>query len=442
MVTERTRLVGGRLIDPSEGIDEPADIVIGSGRVLEIVRATERSRRTAAIAGERLIDVTGMVVAPGFVDLHCHLREPGFEDKETIATGTRAAAAGGFTTLCAMPNTNPTIDTASDVEWVLTAARRQGVVRVLPIGTITRGEKGQELSEMADMANAGAVAFSDDGNMVRNARLMRNALAYSRVTGRPIVDHAEDPDLVDGGVMHDGRVASILGLRGACAEAEEVAVARDLALARATGGRLHLAHVSTAAAVELIRLAKSRGVAVTAEVTPHHLLMTDEWVAGTGVGRPPFNTNCRVNPPLRTDADRAALLDGLLDGTIDCIATDHAPHTSLDKDCEFDQAAPGISGLETAFGFLMRLVDAGQLDLPGLIRLLTIAPARVFGLDAGTLRVGAPADLVVIDPGAEWTVDVRKFQSKGRNSPLHGERLRGLVRMTMVGGVTVHEVPQ
>jgi dihydroorotase len=256
------------------------------------------------------------------------------------------------------------------------------------------------------------------------------------------VDHAEDPDLVDGGVMHDGRVASILGLRGAPAEAEEVAVARDIALARATGGRLHIAHTSTAAAVDLVRAAKARGISVTAEVTPHHLVMTDEWVAGTGVGRPPFNTNCRVNPPLRTDADRTALLAGLLDGTIDCIATDHAPHTSVDKDCEFDQAAPGISMLETAFGLLMRLVDAGQIDLPTLIRLLTVAPAQVFGLEAGTLRVGSKADLVVIDPGAEWTVDVRKFQSKGRNSPLHGERFRGLVRTTMVGGEVVHEVPQ
>jgi dihydroorotase len=427
MVTERTRLIGGRLLDPSQGVDELADVVVGSGRVLEIMRGSERSRRTAVASGERLVDVSGMVVAPGFVDLHCHLREPGFEDKETIASGTRAAAAGGFTTICAMPNTNPTVDTASDVEWVQTAARRGGVVRVHPIGTITRGEKGQELSEMADMAHSGAVAFSDDGNMVRSARLMRNALAYSRVTGRPIVDHAEDPDLVDGGVMHDGRVASILGLRGAASEAEEVAVARDIA---------------TSAAVDLVRQGKARGISVTAEVTPHHLLMTDEWVAGTGVGRPPFNTNCRVNPPLRTDDDRAALLAGLLDGTIDCIATDHAPHTSVDKDCEFDQAAPGISMLETAFGLLMRLVDAGQMDLPTLIRLLTVAPARVFDLDAGTLQVGSQADLVVIDPGAEWTVDVRKFQSKGRNSPLHGERFRGLIRVTMVGGEVVHEVPQ
>jgi dihydroorotase len=442
MVTERTRLVGGRLVDPSQGIDELADVVVGGGRVLEIARASEKTRRSAATQCEHSIDVSGMVVAPGFVDLHCHLREPGFEDKETIATGTRAAAAGGFTTICAMPNTRPTVDTASDVEWVISAARRQGVVRVHPIGTITRGESGSELSEMADMANAGAVAFSDDGNPVRNARLMRNALAYSRVTGRPIVDHAEDADLVDGGVMHDGRVASILGLRGVPAEAEEVAVARDVALARATGGRLHVAHISTAAAVDLLRIAKNHGVAVTAEATPHHLLMTDEWISGTGFGLPPFNTNCRVNPPLRTDADRAALLEGLLDGTIDCIATDHAPHTSVDKDCEFDQAAPGISGLETALGLLMRLVEIGQLEFATLIRLLTIAPAEVFKLDAGTLRIGAPADLTVIDPGAEWTVDVRKFHSKGKNSPLQGERLRGLIRMTMVGGEVVHEVGQ
>src|SRR3712207_299471 len=250
MASERTRLIGGRLIDPSEGIDEPADLVIGNGRVVEVVKNPERARRQAVAGGERTIDVSGLVVAPGFVDLHCHLREPGFEDKETIETGTRAAAAGGFTTVCAMPNTNPTCDTASDVEWVLTAARRSGSVRVYPIGTITRGEKGQELSEMADMANAGAVAFSDDGQPVRNARLMRNALAYSRVTGRPIVDHAEDPDLVDGGVMHDGRVASILGLRGVPAEAEEVQVARDIALARdRKSTRLNSSHANISYAV-------------------------------------------------------------------------------------------------------------------------------------------------------------------------------------------------
>jgi dihydroorotase len=439
LASERLFVLGGRVIDPSQGIDEPADVLIENGRIVDLRRRRSGGGAEHDAGNARTIDASGLVVAPGFVDLHCHLREPGFEDKETIATGTRAAAAGGFTTVCAMPNTNPTTDTASDVEWMLGAARRHGAVRVQVIGTITKGQKGAELSEMADMAAAGAVAFSDDGNPVCSNRLMRNALAYSRITDRPIVDHCEDADLLDNGVMHDGPVASALGLRGAPAESEEVAVARDLALARATGGRIHLAHVSTSAAVDLIRQAKERGVQVTAEATPHHLTLTDEWVAGNSARRVPYDTNCRVNPPLREESDRRALVGALRDGTIDAIATDHAPHTTVDKDCEFDYAAPGISVLETAFGLTMRLVEDGSLDLPSLIALLTARPGRVFGLDAGTLRPGAPADLVLLDPAAEWTVDVSRFLSKGKNSPLHGHRLRGRVRLTMVGGATVYE---
>ena len=433
MLDGRVRIVGGRVLDPARGVDELADVVVENGRILG--SEADRGRGES----ERVVDARGLVVAPGFVDLHCHLREPGFEDKETIATGTRAAAAGGFTAVCCMPNTNPTLDTASDVEWVTTQARRVGAVRVYPIGTITKRQRGEELSEMADMAAAGAVAFSDDGRPVGNNRLMRNALAYSRLADRPIVDHCEDAELLDGGVMHEGRVSTLLGLRGAPAEAEEVAVARDLALARATGGRLHLAHLSTRAAVDQVRQAKRAGVRVTAEVTPHHLVLTDEWIGGKAIGRPPYDTNCRVNPPLREDGDRAALLEGLLDGTIDAVATDHAPHTIVDKECEFDQAAPGISVLETAFGLLMRLVDAGQIGLPELIHALTARPARAFDLAGGTLEPNAPADLVVLDPAAEWTVDVARFHSKGKNSPLQGERLRGLVRLTVVGGVVVHE---
>lgn len=435
MADTRIRVAGGRVIDPSQGIDEPADVIVVGGRIADVVRGVSTGR--GGTRSEQIVDAEGLIVSPGFVDLHCHLREPGFEHKETIATGTRAAAAGGFTTVCCMPNTNPTLDTASDIDWLDGAARRTAVVRVRPIGTITKGQKGVELSEMADMAAAGAVAFSDDGNPVESNRLMRNALAYSRIVERPVVDHCEDSELADG-VMHEGTVASVLGLRGTSGESEEIAVARDLALARATGGRLHLAHVSTADAVELIRHAKRRGVRVTAEVTPHHLLLTDEWVAGRD-GRAPFDTNCRVNPPLRTDRDRQALLEGLLDGTIDAIATDHAPHNVVDKDCEFDEAAPGISGLETAFGLLMRLVHDGRLALPSLIRYLTSGPAAAFDLDAGSIRTGAPADLVVLDPNAEWTVDVDSFHSLGKNSPLHGERLRGTVRLTMVDGQLVHE---
>jgi dihydroorotase len=436
----RIRLVGGRVIDPARRMDEPADVVIENGRIASLTPVAAGERPGQAIEGERTLDVRGLVVAPGFIDLHCHLREPGFEDKETIATGTAAAAAGGFTTVCCMPNTQPTLDTASDVEWVQAAARRSGVVRVHAIGAVTKGQQGAELSEMADMAAAGALAFSDDGHPVTNSRLMRNALAYSRVTGRPIVDHCEDAELVDEGMMHEGRVSSVLGLRGAPSESEEIAVARDLALANAVRGRLHLAHLSTAGAVRLVRQAKAAGVRVTAEVTPHHLLLTDEWIAGNGSGRSAYDTNCRVNPPLRGDEDRVALIEGLLDGTIDAIATDHAPHTNVDKDCEFDEAAPGISGFETAFGLLMRLVHDKQLGLSRLVELLTAGPARAFGIDAGSLRPGAEADIVVLDPSAEWVVDVQRFRSKGKNSPLHGERLRGMVLLTMVGGQVVHEV--
>ena len=436
----RIRLVGGRVIDPARRVDEPADVVIESGRIVSLTPVAVGGRPTESVEEESTLDVSGLVVAPGFVDLHCHLREPGFEDKETIATGTAAAAAGGFTTVCCMPNTQPTLDTASDVEWVQTAARRSGVVRVHAIGAVTKGQQGAELSEMADMAAAGALAFSDDGHPVTNSRLMRNALAYSRLTGRPIVDHCEDAELVDEGVMHEGRVSSVLGLRGAPSESEEIAVARDIALASAVGGRLHLAHLSTAGAVRLVRQAKAAGARVTAEVTPHHLLLTDEWIAGNGSGRSPYDTNCRVNPPLRGDEDSAALIEGLLDGTIDAIATDHAPHTSVDKDCEFDAAAPGISGFETAFGLLMRLVHDKQLDLSRLVELLTAGPARAFGIDAGSLRPGAEADIVVLDPSADWVVDVQRFRSKGKNSPLHGQRLRGMVALTMVGGQVVHEV--
>jgi dihydroorotase len=289
------------------------------------------------------------------------------------------------------------------------------------------------------MAQAGAVAFSDDGSPVSNSRLMRNALAYSRVTGKPIVDHCEDVELVDGGVMHEGAVSSRLGLRGTPAESEEVAVARDLALARATGGRLHLAHLSTAAAIDLVRRARAQRVRVTAEVTPHHLTLTHEWVTGEPGGRTPFDTNCRVNPPLRTEEDRRALVAALLDGTIDAIATDHAPHTVVDKECEFDFAAPGLTGLETAFGLLMRLVHGGEIDVETVIRLLTAGPSKAFGLEAGTLAPGAPADIVVLDPDAEWAVDPSLFHSRGKNTPLAGQRLRGMVHMTIVNGAIVHE---
>jgi dihydroorotase len=418
------RLVGGRILDPATGRDHVGDLWI-DGDVL--------AEAGGGDTDETIVDVSGFVVAPGFIDLHCHLREPGFEDKETIATGTSAAAAGGFTTVCALADTRPSIDTGSDVESVLTQARRAALVRVLPLGTTTKRREGQELSEMADMAAAGAIAFSDAAKAVRSASLMRHALEYSLLVERPIVSHAQDPDLVDGGVMHEGPVATVLGLRGIPREAEEIAVARDLALARLTGGRLHLAHLTTSGAVELVRQAKASGIRVSAEVTPHHLVLTDSAVAGDGNARA-YDTNARIDPPLRTAADARALLEGLRDGTIDCVATDHSPQRWVDKACEFEQAEPGMTALETAFGLLMRLVHAGALSLGDLIAALTLRPAHALGLPYGTLRPGASADVVVLDLDQAWVVDPERFLSKGKNSPLGGQTLRGTVLLTIAAG--------
>jgi dihydroorotase len=422
------RLVGGRVLDPATGRDEIGDLWI-EGDVL--------AEASGGNTDETILDVSGFVVAPGFIDLHCHLREPGFEDKETIATGTSAAAAGGFTTVCALADTRPSIDTGSDVESVLTQARRDAFVRVLTLGTTTKRREGQELSEMADMAAAGAIAFSDAAKAVRSASLMRHALEYSLLVERPIVSHAQDSDLVDGGVMHEGPVATVLGLRGIPREAEEIAVARDLALARLTGGRLHLAHLTTSSAVELVRQAKTSGIRVTAEVTPHHLALTDSAVAGDGNARA-YDTNARTDPPLRTAADARALLEGLRDGTIDCVATDHSPQRWVDKACEFEQAEPGMTALETAFGLLMRRVHAGALSLGDLIAALTLRPAQAFGLPYGTLQPGASADVVVLDPDQAWVVDPERFLSKGKNSPLGGQTLRGTVLLTIAAGRIVY----
>jgi dihydroorotase len=431
----RLRLRGGRIIDPVARFDGPAELIVEDGRVVGY------AMECGSADGESVVDLGGLVVAPGFVDLHTHLRDPGQEDKETIATGTRAAAAGGFTTLCAMPNTDPTTDTGSDVAAMLSTARRVGVVRVRPFGTVTRGQRGEVLSELTDLAEAGAVAYSDDGQPIWNSRLLRHALEYSRIVDRPIVDHCEDRDLVRDGVMNEGAVSALLGLPGRPAVAEEVAVARDLALARLTGGRLHLAHLSTAGAVDLVRRAKADGLAVTAEATPHHLTLTEQLVAGQA-GSQPYDTNTRMNPPLRSATDVAAVVAGLVDGTIDAVATDHAPHTIVDKHCEYESAAAGITMLETALGLCLKLCEDRRLSLLDLLERLTSGPARVFGLDAGTLRAGAPADLVIFDSEASWTVNARQLRSKGKNTPLDGWTLRGVVRATLVDGAVVHgELP-
>lgn len=438
---------GGRLIDPSQGIDDIRDLLIEDGAVKGLAEHIDPPEQA------EIIDATGMVVSPGFIDVHCHLREPGFEDKETIATGTLAAARGGFTTVCAMPNTNPTMDTAATLEYVLRKARDEAAVRVLPIGCVTRQSKGKQLAEMGELAEAGAIGFSDDGNPVSDSNIMRQALSYSSAMGLPIINHCEEPELFHGGSMHEGWISNRLGVKGIPNSAEDIMVARDIDLARLTGGRYHVAHLSTAGALELVRRAKERGMTnVTAEVTPHHLTLTDEAILGrtadgadiNGAYAPltsaAYDTLAKVNPPLREQHDMAAMIEGLRDGTIDLIATDHAPHNRTDKECTFHEAAFGISTLETALGQLMSLVHSGAIELPLLIEKLTLAPARFLRRnDLGTLKQGAPADITIIDPDAEWVVDTAQFASKGKNTPLQGATLKGRVHATLVGGEVVYQ---
>ena len=435
---------GGRIIDPTQGTDAVSDLLVEDG----VVRRMEPA--IAPPDGARVVEADGLIVCPGFVDLHCHLREPGQEDRETIATGTEAAARGGFTTVCAMPNTAPAMDTRSTVEFVLRKALEEGAVRVLPIGCVTKGSKGIELAEMGELAEAGAVGFSDDGYPVSDPNIMRQALSYSSAQGLPVINHCEVPELVKGGSMNEGWVSNRLGLKGIPNSAEEIMVARDIALAELTGGRLHVAHVSSAGSVELVRRAKERGLNVTCEVTPHHLTLSDEAVLGGVNGGSAFaplterayETHAKVNPPLRGHSDVAAMLEGLRDGAIDFVATDHAPHNRVEKLCTFQDAAFGISVLETALGSLMSLVHAGHLALPLLVEKLTAAPAAFLGRDdLGTLRAGAPADIILFDPDAEWVVDASKFASKGKNTPLDGATLKGRVVLTMVDGDVRYEAP-
>ena len=383
----------------------------------------------------------GWIVAPGFIDLHAHLREPGFEESETITTGARAALAGGFTTICAMPNTEPAIDSPGLVAEVIVRGKAAHAARVLPIAAITRGRKGKELADLVELAAAGAVAFSDDGSPVSDGQLFRNALEYARAAGRPIFEHSQDLTLSAGGVMHEGTVSARLGLAGMAAAAEETAISRDLALARLAGGRLHLSHVSTSGGVELIRRAKVDGLAVTAEVTPHHLALTDEWVGGSrafawedgGDRATPYETSTKVNPPLRTAADVRACWAGLMDGTIDAIATDHAPHASTRKDVEYQEAAFGISVFETAVPLLLAGVAAGWGTWDRVVEALTTGPARVLG-------IGVPQnDLVFIDPRASWTLAAAAMVSLGKNTPLLGRTLVGRVMAACVDGQVRHE---
>jgi dihydroorotase len=423
-------LVGGRTIDPSQFLDGPGDLLVRDGRIEALGQVT------AVPEDAERVDVDGLVVAPGFIDLHVHLREPGDEHKETIRSGALAAVAGGFTTVWAMPNTDPPIDDPAAVGFVRAAGARAGGARVSPVGAASLALKGEQMTEVGELVAAGAVAVTDDGHPIWDGSLMRRLLEYTQTFGIPVVQHAEDPVLSAGGVMNEGTVATALGLRGIPNASEAAIVARDLYLAELTGGHLHVQHVSTREAVDLIESARSRGAHVTAEVTPHHLALTEEAVRG-------YRTEAKMNPPLRTEADRDALRSGLAEGVIDAIATDHAPHHYQGKEREFDDAPFGVVGLETALGVCMsELVQTGILSLSDMVDRLSCGPARIMGLEGGTLRPGSPADIVVFDPEERWTVDPAQFRSKSRNTPFAGRELRGRVRRTIVGGETRFLEPQ
>jgi len=421
----------GRVVDPSQNIDGFYDIYIEDRKIIELVRHEKKNLKSQ---GNRTdsdeIDASGMIVIPGLIDMHVHLREPGFEYKETIKTGTEAAVRGGITSVCCMPNTNPVNDTPGITEFILRKAIQEGSCTVFPIGAITKGQKGEELAELGMMHDAGCIAFSDDGRPVMDSLLMRRALEYSRIKNTLIISHAEDLSLAEGGVMNEGLLSITLGLKGIPAQAEEVMIARDIALAELTGGRLHIAHVSTAGAVEIIRAAKKRGIAeITCETCPHYFSITEEAVTG-------YNANAKVNPPLRTEKDVEAIRQGLHDDTIDVIATDHAPHHRDEKSGEFDKAPSGISGLETAVGLSMKLVDDKVLDLSRLVGKMSCRPAEILNISdrKGSIRTGADADITIIDTGKEYKVTAASFRSKGKNTPFEGWTLKAGPAVTIAKG--------
>lgn len=424
----RLLITNGYILDPTQGINAGKDLLIEDGRVKGLLGRGETKPE-----GVEIYDATGRIVAPGFIDLHTHLREPGQEYKETIATGTAAAVAGGWTSVCAMPNTDPVNDSPALTRFVIDQAERAGLANVFPIGSITKSSQGSELAEMGEMKGAGIVAISDDGRPVPTAGMMRRALEYARNFDLTIVDHCEDRSLVAGGVMHEGEWSLRLGLRGIPALAEEIDAIRDCALAEMTGGRIHLAHVSTKGALRAVRRAKEQGLQVTCEVTPHHWALTDEAVEG-------YDTNTKMNPPLRSREHVEAIIEALSDGTIDAIATDHAPHHADEKALEYDRAPFGITGLETAVGLAFtHLVHQGAIDLQRLIELCSVNPARIFQLrDRGTLREGAWGDVTILDPDLEWTFDVSQSKSKSRNTPFDGWKLRGAAVATIVAGRVVY----
>lgn len=417
---ERHTLIrGARIVDPVSRREETGDLLIAGGRIAD---------RGHAPSGTQAIDAKGLVLMPGGVDMHVHLREPGREDEETVESGGRAAIAGGFTSVACMPNTEPALDDASRIRFVIGRAEEAGLARVFPIGSITAAREGERLTEFGEMVAAGAVAFSDDGDSVERAGLLRRAFEYAGMFGVPLISHCEDKSLSGGGVMNEGAVSTRLGLRGWPSVAEEVIIARDIAIAEHVGARLHIAHVSSLRGAELIRRAKARGLRVTGETAPHYFTLTDESLEG-------YDTRYKVNPPIRTATDREAIIAALADGTFDAIASDHAPHAAFEKDLEFDRAPFGLVGLETTLGLVLEeLVRPGRLPLASAVRLLTLGPAEALGLPLGRLSPGSPADLTLFDPDAEWTVRPDAFRSLSRNSPFDGRTLHGRARIVLVGG--------
>jgi len=423
-----TLIRNGRVIDPSQGIDQVTDILIRDGKIDAVGPCVEPA--------DDEIDAAGMIVCPGLIDMHVHLREPGGEESETIATGAEAAVAGGVTSVACMPNTTPAIDTRDVAEFVTLQAKRAGWANVFPIGAVTKGRKGEELAELGQLVEGGAVGFTDDGSPIDSAEIMRRALQYAKMFNRPILTHSEVRELTKDGVMNEGFVSMKLGLPGMPAVAEEIMIARDIMLAEVTGGRLHVLHASTAGAVDLVRQGKKRGIAVTTEACPHHFLLTDECMEK-------FDSNYKMSPPLRTEADVREIIGGLVDGTIDALCTDHAPHAPERKALELTEAPMGIIGLETLIPLCVHgLIEPGYLDWPEVIEKLTISPARILGINKGTLRPGADADVTIIDPDVEWVIDPTKFRSKSRNCPFAGWPVNGRAHTVLVGGVVRYSLDQ
>jgi dihydroorotase len=417
----------GWVIDPANSISKKGDILVEEGKIKKVGKFTVNSTKDLMV-----VDAKGMIVTPGFIDMHVHLREPGYEYKETIETGTKAAAHGGFTSICCMPNTNPMNDNATVTNFIIHKSKISGVVNVFPIGAITRGGKGEELAEIGDMVSAGIVGISDDGFSVMNSLVMRRAMEYSKAFNIPLIPHCEDKHLSENGMINEGRMSAILGLKGIPRESEVFMMQRDIGLAKLTDAKLHVSHLSTAESVDALRFAKEQKIRVTADVTPHHLLLTEDLLVT-------YDTNYKINPPLRTKRDTEALLEGLIEGVIDAIVTDHAPHAAIDKEIEFDRAPFGIIGLETAFPLLHSFVIKGILKIEKLIELLTINPAKIMGLKKGTLSPGADADITIIDPDREYVIDRNKFYSRSRNTPFHGWKVKGSIEMVLVEGKKVYD---